>query len=99
MAADDAQLLSEIHAMLADIRAAAASPPAPVAPAPLSEPSKKALDRRRWYEKATNALARGGACDVPFDPEYLTDSEAMTIRAALKRAATADDVWRAVGAG
>jgi HK97 family phage portal protein len=66
---------------------------------PITQNSAKAKDRRRWYEKATNALARGGVCDVPFDPEYLSDSEAMTIRAALKRAASADDVWRAVEEG
>lgn len=56
----------------------------------------KALDRRRWRDKAVKALAAGRAADVAFDPEYLSDSEAMDIRAALKRAATADAVWKAM---
>ena len=56
----------------------------------------KALDRRRWREKAVKALAAGKGADVAFDPEWLLDGEAMTIRAALKRARTADDVWKAM---
>lgn len=56
----------------------------------------KALDRRRWRTKATNALAAGKVADVTFDPDYLSDDEAMPIRAALKRAQCADDIWKAV---
>ena len=56
----------------------------------------KALDRTRWRTKAVKALAAGKGADVPFEPDYLGDDEAMTIRAALKRAATADDVWKAM---
>ncbi len=58
----------------------------------------KALDRRRWRDKALKALAAGRAAGVPFDPEYLTDEEAIVIRGALKRAETADAVAAAVGA-
>lgn len=59
----------------------------------------KALDRKRWRTKAMNALARGKDADVVFDPDYLSDGEAMIIRAALKRAASADDIWKALGEG
>jgi hypothetical protein len=59
----------------------------------------KALDRRRWRDKAVKAIVAGRGADVSFDPEYLTDDEAMSVRAALKRASTADDVWRVLGEG
>lgn len=62
---------------------------------PFPPPSSgKALDRKRWYTKAERALRATGNADVPFDPDYLTDGEAMQIRAALKKAITPDDVWR-----
>jgi HK97 family phage portal protein len=72
-------------------------PPPVAVPADLA--AGKALDRRRWYSKAERALRADGRADVPFDPEYLSDGEAMSIRASLKHAQTADDVWRAVGEG
>lgn len=72
--------------------------PEPVAP-PLQQPTEamlaeagKVLDRRRWQAKAIKAMAGGRLADVAFDPDYLSDDEAMTIRAALKRARTAEDV-------
>lgn len=74
---------------------AAPRPPAPPAEPPPAEAiaeAGKALDRRRWQTKAIKAFAAGRAIDVPFDPDYLTDDEAMQIRAALKRAQTADDL-------
>lgn len=52
----------------------------------------KALDRRRWRDKAIKALAAGRAADVAFDPEYLSDGEAMAIRAALRKVRTAAEV-------
>lgn len=59
----------------------------------------KALDRRRWRDKAVKALAAKRGADVPFDPEYLSDGETMAIRAALRGARSADDVWKAMGEG
>lgn len=59
----------------------------------------KALDRRRWRDKALKALARGAGADVSFDPEWLSDGETMPIRAALKRARTAGDVALAMEVG
>jgi len=57
----------------------------------------KALDRRRWREKVVKQLAAGkAAADVVFDPDYLSDGEAMAIKAALKRAVTVDQVWKAM---
>jgi hypothetical protein len=71
--------------------------PAPAAPEqPPTEESiaaaGKALDRRRWRDKAAKALVANRPLDVPFDPEFLSDDEAMQIRAGLKRARTAEDV-------
>jgi hypothetical protein len=45
------------------------------------------------------ALAGGRLADVPFDPDYLSDGDAMPIRAALKVATDADAVWRAFEEG
>lgn len=50
------------------------------------------LDRRRWQKKALNAMLAGRSSEVPFTPEYLSDDEAMPIRAGLKKARTAEDV-------
>lgn len=74
------------------------APPSDALPSPdeLMQEAGKALDRRRWRDKVLKAMAAGRGADVPFDPEYLTDDEAMTVRASLKRAVTADDVWKAV---
>jgi HK97 family phage portal protein len=71
--------------------------PAPQQPTPEAAmvEAGKALDRRRWRDKAVKALAAGRPMP-DFDPDYLSDGETMQIRAALKRAVTADDVWRAV---
>lgn len=69
----------------------------PMPAAPDLSVAGKALDRRRWRDKATKAALTGRALDVPFEPEYLSDDEAMTIRAALKRARTRDDVALAFG--
>lgn len=52
----------------------------------------KALDRQRWQAKAIKGVVAGRGADVPFEPDYLTDGEAMEIRAALKRAHSADDI-------
>jgi hypothetical protein len=59
----------------------------------------KQIDKKRWRTKAMNALVKRGVADVTFDPDYLTDGEAMGIRAALKRATSADDIWKALGEG
>lgn len=70
-------------------------PPAPQAPPAGEEQiaqAGKALDRRWWKAKALKAILNDRLPDVPFEPAYLTDDEAMTIRAALKRARTAEDV-------
>ncbi len=71
--------------------AAGASAAPPASPAP-TDPTPdalamagKALDRRRWRDKAIKAQAAGRAADVPFTPDWLSDDEAMTIRAALRR--------------
>lgn len=75
------------------------APPTPADPDAAITAAGKAIDRRRWRDKATKAILRGSSASVPFDPEYLTDDEAMPIRAALKAAHSADDVWRALGEG
>ena len=65
---------------------AAAQSPAPAPPEPDAVAmAGKALDRRRWRDKAAKALAAGRSPDVPFAPEYLDEDEAMQIRAALRR--------------
>lgn len=51
---------------------------------PVLEAGKR-LDRRRWRTKAAKAIAAGRSPDVPYTPDYLSDDEAMTIRAALRR--------------
>lgn len=86
---DDPPLGDERGAMLASDRLAVPA----AAPAPLVDPAValleagKALDRRRWRDKALKAVASGRATtEVPFTPEYLSDDEAMAIRAALRRA-------------
>ena len=76
--------------------------PQPAPPPPQAQPATqdamqqagKALDVRRWRDKAAKALVAGRSVDVPFDPDYLSDDEAMTIRAGLKRAQTVDDLAR-----
>lgn len=73
-------------------------PPAPQPAQPDALPAEaivqagKALDRRRWRDKAAKAFIGGRPLDVAFDPDFLTDDEAMQIRAALKHARTAEDV-------
>lgn len=56
------------------------------------EEAGKQLDRQRWQKKAIKALASGRSPDVPFTPDYLHEDEAMPIRAALKRAQSAQDI-------
>lgn len=74
-------------------QAAAYTPPAAAPPsAELIAAAAKALDRRRWQQKAAKALAAGRAADVPFDPDALSEDEAMVIRAALRRASSAADL-------
>jgi len=84
-----------------DVRTVAQGPkPAPVIPpnpdAAMSDQSVvnagKAIDLRRWRDKAAKAFVAGRAVDVPFDPDFLSDDEAMRVRAALKRARTADEI-------
>lgn len=69
----------------------------PMPAAPDLAVAGKALDRRRWRDKATKAALAGRSLDVAFEPEYLGDDEAMVIRAALKRARTRADVVAAFG--
>lgn len=101
----DLLLPAEVGKGMTDARAPEDKPPPPApfgqqpTPADLMQQAGKALDKKRWREKAVKALAAGRAADVPFDPDYLTDAEAMEIKASLRRASTADDVWRAVGEG
>lgn len=67
------------------------APPQPGAPDLLQ--AQKLLDRHRWQTKVTKALAAGRLPDaVEFTPDYLTDDETMAIRAALKRARSADEI-------
>lgn len=69
--------------------------PAPVVNVPPADPlmEGKALDLRRWKTVALKALARGQAPGSrPFDPDYLSDGETLTIRAALVHAETEDQV-------
>lgn len=77
--------------LLAEIKAGGNAAPLPPTEGSIIA-AGKALDLRRWRDKAAKAFVAGRALDVPFDPEYLTDDEAMGIRAALKRARTAEDV-------
>jgi HK97 family phage portal protein len=99
-------LPAEIGSGLTDARKPEDKPP-PMLPPPVvpEDPAQamaaagKALDRRRWRDKAVKAIVAGRGADVPFDPDYLTDDEAMSVRGALKRASTADDVWRVLGEG
>lgn len=74
-------------------------PADPAQPTDALAQAGKALDRRRWRDKAIKAIAAGRAADVPFDPEYLSDNEAMVIRAALAGASTPDRIWQAMGEG
>lgn len=101
-----ALLPSEIGKGLTDGRAPEDKPPpqqfglpSPDDPELALSSAGKALDRRRWRDKALKALARGASADVSFDPEYLTDEDTMPIRAALKRARTASDVALAMEVG
>jgi len=47
---------------------------------------------KRWQTKAVKAALAGRSPDVPFDPDWLSEDEAMQIRADLKRARTAEEV-------
>jgi HK97 family phage portal protein len=74
-------------------------PGQPPAPDALAQAQKR-LDLVRWQRKVTKGLAAGRLpADVVFDPDYLTDAEAMPIRAALKKAQRAEDVAQAFGEG
>jgi len=58
--------------------------------------AQKLLDRQRWQTKVTKALAAGRLPEaIEFTPDYLGDDEAMAIRAALKRARSAEDIVQA----
>lgn len=70
-------------------------PPPPAQPTPQPDmlaQAGKALDRQRWQSKAFKSVAGGRGAEVAFDPDYLSEDEAMEIRAALKRARSADDI-------
>ena len=73
-------------------------PPAPVIPVDPATAAKRD-ELRRWRTKATKALHAGRPADVAFDADYLSDDEAMAVRAALKRATTAEDVAAAFRGG
>ncbi len=95
----DLLLPAEIGKGMTDARAPEDKPPPVVPPAFGAQPAdplaaaQKRLDLDRWQRKVIKALAAGRLPgDVVFDPDYLTDGEAMPIRAALKRAETAADV-------
>jgi HK97 family phage portal protein len=88
----DRPIGDERGVLLASDRKSDAPPPPPMLPPDAVQQAGKALDLRRWQTKAIKALVAGRACDVAFDPDYLSDDEAMTIRAGLKRARTADDL-------
>lgn len=95
--------VAEITKGMTDARAPEDKPP----PVPFGQPqpqptpldlqqAQKMLDRQRWQTKVTKALAAGRLPDaVEFTPDYLNDDEAMTIRAALKRARSADEIAQA----
>jgi HK97 family phage portal protein len=97
----DARPPEEKQAMALEImqQRAEQAPPEPPTPGTALADAGKALDRKRWRAKAMKAIAAGRGADVPFDPDYLSDGEAMEIRAALKSASDADAVWRALGEG
>lgn len=78
-----------------------AAAPHPMQPAVEALPiAQKMLDRQRWAVKVSRALAAGKTPEsVPFTPDYLSDDEAMQIRAALKRARSAEDVAQAFREG
>jgi phage portal protein BeeE len=101
----DKLLPAEVGKGMTDARAPE-DKPAPIVPQfgqPPAEPdalqeAQKRLDKERWQRKVTKGLAAGRLpSDVVFDPDYLTDAEAMAIRAALKRAQTSADVSAAFG--
>lgn len=103
-----ALLPAEIGSGMTDARNPADKPPppaplqlgAPPAPADALTQAQKRLDRERWERKAINHMAAGRPLNVlSFDPDYLSDDEAMPIRAALKAARSADDVRRAFEEG
>jgi hypothetical protein len=96
-------LPAEIGSGMTDARNPADKPPppaplqlgAPPAPADALAQAQKRLDRERWERKAINHMAANRPLDLlTFDPDYLSDDEAMPIRAALKAARSADDVRR-----
>jgi len=67
--------------------------PQPTTPQPdMLAQAGKALDRQRWQSKAFKSVAGGRGAEVAFDPDYLSEDEAMEIRAALRRARSADDI-------
>jgi HK97 family phage portal protein len=87
----------ELGSGMTDARAPEDKPPPVVqaqpAPAQPEPDAQKRLDRDRWQRKIVKAMAAGRLpADVVFDPDYLTDAEAMAIRGALKRAETDGDV-------
>ncbi len=91
----DKLLPAEIGKGLTDARRPEDKPP-PMLPPPAPdalEAAQKRLDLDRWQRKVIKSLAAGRLPgDVVFDPDYLSDADAMPIRAALKRARTAADV-------
>ncbi len=94
----DKLLPAEIGSGMTDARAPEDKPPpappqiAPPAPDALAQAQKR-LDKERWQRKVVKGLAAGRLPgDVVFDPDYLSDEEAMTLRAALKRAQTTVEV-------
>lgn len=99
----DKLLSAEVGSGMTDARNPADKPPPPAplqfgqqaaAPDALATAQKR-LDRERWERKAMKHALAGRPLDLlTFDPDYLSDDEAMPIRAALKAAKSADDVRR-----
>ncbi len=96
-----ALLPAEIGKGLTDARKPEDKPPPPQFGQPPAAPQPpvdlatagKALDRQRWRTVALKALAAGRAPGGRvFEPDYLSDGEAMEIRAALLHASTEDAV-------
>ena len=95
-------LQAEVGKGMTDARDPEDKPPPPPPPQAFGQPQElpaetiaeagKALDRHRWRRKAIKAALAGRVLDVPFTPDYLSDDEAMPIRAGLKKARTSDDV-------
>lgn len=89
-------LPAEVGKGLTDARKPEDKPPPPVINnTPPVDPTAtgKAEDLRRWKTVALKALAAGKAPGSrPFDPDFLSDGEAMRVRAGLLHATTEEQV-------